>query len=104
MEIELTKENFEKEVLNSEKLVMVDFWASWCGPCKMIAPVVNEIANERQDIKVGKVNVDKQMQLAIRYNIDSIPAILFFKDGKMIKKSIGYSDKGELLDILNGLI
>ena len=103
MEIVLTKDNFESEVINSNKPVMVDFWATWCGPCRMIAPVVEQIANENDNIKVGKVNVDEQMELAIKYKIDAIPAILFFKNGELVKKSVGFSEKNELLQILNAL-
>lgn len=103
MEIVLTKDNFESEVINSDKPVMVDFWATWCGPCRMIAPVVEQIANENDDIKVGKVNVDEQMELAIKYKIDAIPAILFFKNGELVKKSVGFSEKNELLQIINAL-
>lgn len=103
MEIVLTKDNFESEVINSNKPVMVDFWATWCGPCRMIAPVVEQIANENDNIKVGKVNVDEQMELAIKYKIDAIPAILFFKNGELVKKSVGFSEKNELLQIINTL-
>ncbi len=103
MEIVLTKDNFESEVINSNKPVMVDFWATWCGPCRMIAPVVEQIANENDNIKVGKVNVDEQMELAIKYKIDAIPAILFFKNGELVKKSVGFSEKNELLQIINAL-
>lgn len=103
MEIVLTKDNFESEVINSDKPVMVDFWATWCGPCRMIAPVVEQIANENDNIKVGKVNVDEQMELAIKYKIDAIPAILFFKNGELVKKSVGFSEKNELLQIINTL-
>ena len=103
MEIVLTKDNFESEVINSDKPVMVDFWATWCGPCRMIAPVVEQIANENDNIKVGKVNVDEQMELAIKYKIDAIPAILFFKNGELVKKSVGFSEKNELLQIINAL-
>lgn len=103
MEIVLTKDNFESEVINSDKPVMVDFWATWCGPCRMIAPIVEQIANENDNIKVGKVNVDEQMELAIKYKIDAIPAILFFKNGELVKKSVGFSEKNELLQIINAL-
>lgn len=101
-EITLTKNNFENEVLNYEGKVLVDFWASWCGPCKMIAPVVEEIANEFEGkIKVGKVNVDEEAELSINYQVMSIPTILIFENGKLIDKAIGYRGKEELIELLN---
>ena len=101
-EITLTKSNFENEVLNYEGKVLVDFWASWCGPCKMIAPVVEEIANEFEGrVKVGKVNVDDEAELSIKYQVMSIPTILIFENGQVINKSIGYRDKDELIELLN---
>lgn len=96
----ITKENFEKEVLQSEKTVLVDFWASWCGPCKMIAPEVEQIALERDDIKVCKINVDEQGELAIRHGVMSIPALLFFKNGEVVTTAIGYRKKDEILALL----
>ena len=103
-EIELTVENFEKEVINSELPVMVDFWAAWCGPCRMLAPTVAEIANEYAGkIKVGKVNVDEQMDLAIKYNTVSIPTVIFFKDGKVVNTLIGLRDKSEFTDFIKTL-
>lgn len=96
----ITKENFEKEVLQSEKTVLVDFWASWCGPCKMIAPEVEQIALERDDIKVCKINVDEQGELAIRHGVMSIPTLLFFKNGEVVTTAIGYRKKDEILALL----
>ena len=100
-EITLTKNNFDNEVLNYEGKVLVDFWASWCGPCKMIAPVVEEIANEFEGkLKVGKVNVDEEAELSISYQVMSIPTILIFENGKLIDKAIGYRGKEELSHLL----
>lgn len=96
MEITLTKNNFQEEVLASEKPVLVDFWAVWCGPCRMLAPIIGEIADERDDIKVGKVNVDNEPELAEAYGIKSIPTLLLIKDGKVVSSSIGYKEKSEL--------
>ena len=101
-EITLTKSNFESEVLNYEGKVLVDFWASWCGPCKMIAPVVEEIANEFEGrVKVGKVNVDDEAELSIKYQVMSIPTILIFENGEITNKAIGYRSKEELVELLN---
>ena len=97
MEITLTKTNFEAEVLKSDKPVLVDFWAPWCGPCRMLAPVLAEIAAEKADaIKVGKVNVDEEPDLAAKYGISGIPAILLFKDGEVAGTSVGFKPKPEL--------
>ena len=100
--MEITSENFRKEVLNSEVPVLVDFWASWCNPCKMMGPIVEEIAGEMEGkIKVFKLNVDEERNLAIKYNIMSIPAFLLFKDGKVEKQSIGMQSKEDLINFLN---
>ena len=103
MEIEINEGNFEDEVVKSELPVMVDFWATWCGPCKMLAPVVAEIAAEREgSLKVGKVNVDENPELAARFGIMSIPAVLLFKDGKVAAQTVGYMSKDELVAKLLG--
>ena len=97
MELVLTKENFEREVLQSPVPVLVDFWATWCGPCRMIAPAVEAIAEERAGaLKVGKVNVDEEGALAMQFGIQSIPSLLLFKDGKLVDSVIGYRTKEQL--------
>ena len=97
MELVLTKENFEQEVLQSPVPVLVDFWATWCGPCRMIAPAVEQIANERVGtLKVGKVNVDDEGALAMQFGIQSIPTLLLFRDGKIAGSVIGYRTKDQL--------
>ena len=101
MEITLTNENFAQEVLKSDVPVLVDFWATWCGPCRMVAPVVGEIAKENEGtLKVGKVNVDEQQALAMHYGIMSIPTIMLFKNGEIAATSVGYMDKERLLSQL----
>lgn len=98
--IHITAENFESEVMNSDKPVLLDFWAAWCGPCRMIAPVVEEIANERTDIKVGKIDVDDQAELAGRFGIMSIPTLVVVKDGKVVNQSVGAKPKAQILEML----
>ena len=101
MVFEVTEQNFEKEVLNSKEPVLLDFWASWCGPCRMLSPVVEEIANEYFDrVKVGKVNVDEQSELAQKFGIMSIPTLMVFKDGKHIDTKIGVRSKTEIISML----
>lgn len=101
MEITLTSENFEQEVLNSSVPVLVDFWATWCGPCRMLGPVIEEIANESGDAyKVGKVNVDEQPYLASQYRIDVIPTVIVFKAGQIAASSVGVQPKEQLLAML----
>ena len=92
----ITSENFEEKVLNAPNKVLLDFWATWCGPCRMIAPIVHEIAEQRSDIKVCKVNVDNNPQLCNKFGIDSIPTLLLFKNGEVAAKSVGYSNKAVL--------
>lgn len=97
LEIKVTKENFEKEVVNSDKKVIVDFFATWCGPCQMLAPVLSEIAEEYKDkIKVCKINVDEEQELAEKFEVVSIPTLVIFENGQPVKKSVGYISKSEL--------
>ena len=96
----LNKENFQKEVLDIKGLVLVDFYADWCGPCKMIAPIVAEIAQERTDIVVGKINVDDNLIIAKQYNVVNIPTLIVFKDGVENAQIVGYRSKQEILDML----
>lgn len=105
MEIKLNKENFEAEVLKSEKPVLVDFWATWCGPCRMLAPALESIAEAYADkMVVGKVNVDEEMELAIQYKIVSIPALYLFKNGEVKAKTLGYMDENELKKFVDGAL
>mgnify|MGYP002590817943 FL=1 len=97
--INVNKKNFNQEVLNSDKPVLVDFWATWCGPCKMLAPVIEEVADEfSATLKVGKVNVDEEPTLALKYGIASIPTVIKFENGNAIETAIGYRTKQEIID------
>ena len=98
--ITITKENFQSEVVQSDKPVLLDFWATWCGPCRMVSPIVDEIANERGDIKVGKINVDEQPELAQQFRIISIPTLVVMKDGQIANKAVGAMPKEEILALL----
>ena len=94
--------NFQEEVLQSDRPVLVDFWASWCGPCRMVLPIVEEIAEEREDIKVVKVNVDEEAELAAQYQIMSIPTLMVFKNGEITAQALGALPKNQILDLLEG--
>ena len=98
--ITLTADNFEQEVLRSDRPVLVDVWASWCGPCQALAPTVDEVAEEQSEVKVGKVNVDEQPELARQYRILSIPTLLLFKDGELARREVGGRSKEELLELI----
>lgn len=99
--LKITSENFNEEVLNFKGKVLIDFYANWCGPCKMMSPIIDEIAEEMEGkVKVGKVNVDDNQQLAIKYNVMSIPTIIIYKNGMPVKSFVGLRDKNEILDSL----
>ena len=98
--ISVNKNNFNPEVLNSDKPVLLDFWESWCGPCRMVSPIVDEIAAERSDIKVCKINVDEQPELAARFGVMSIPTLVVMKNGKVINQAVGARPKAQILAML----
>ena len=98
--IDVKTADFEAEVLKSDKTVLVDFWAVWCGPCRMLSPVVDQVAEEHPDIKVCKVNVDEEQQLAIKYGVMSIPTLLVFKGGELVNQSVGVIPKEEVLNLI----
>lgn len=98
--LKISKDNFQNEVINSESTVLLDFYADWCGPCRMVSPIVDEIAEERNDIKVGKINVDEEGELAERFAIFSIPALVVIKDGKIVNQSVGARPKAQILAML----
>ncbi len=98
--INVNKGNFNQEVLQSDKPVLVDFWAPWCAPCRMVLPIVEEIAQEREDIKVAKINVDEEPELAMQFGVSSIPTLMVFKDGKRTGQALGARSKNQILDML----
>ena len=98
----VTKNNFQKEVLESNKTVLLDFWASWCGPCKSISPVIDEISTEHPEIMVCTVNIDEEIELSERYNIMSIPTLLIVRDGKVVNQSVGLKSKSQILQLMEG--
>ncbi len=98
--IHITQENFEEKVLKAEGKVLLDFWATWCGPCKMIAPYVEQVAQEREDITVGKIDVDEQPALAAQFGITSIPTLTVMEKGQVVKQALGYRPKADILKLL----
>lgn len=98
--VNITVENFEAEVVNSDKPVLVDFWALWCGPCQMLSPLVDQVAEEVTSVKVGKVNVDEQPDLAVKFGVMSIPMLILFENGEAVKKSVGAVPKSQILDFI----
>lgn len=99
--ITITKDNFKAEVLDSEKPVLIDFWASWCGPCRMMAPVIDAVAEERNDVKVGKINVDEESELAAAFKIMSIPTVMLVNRGEVVNGTVGVRPKSDILAMLN---
>lgn len=98
--IEITKENFENEVVKSDRPVLLDFWAPWCGPCRMLSPIVDEVAEEHPEIKVGKVNVDEQEELAARFDVMSIPSLFVLKNGEVVNQSVGALPKAQVVALI----
>ena len=99
--VHITKDNFNKEVMESETVVLLDFWATWCGPCQMIAPILNEVAEECPDITVGKIDVDEEQELAMSFGITSIPTLIVIKNGKAVDKAIGMRAKNQIIEMID---
>ncbi|MBQ8794812.1 MAG: thioredoxin [Clostridia bacterium] len=99
--IHITKENFSKEVMETEKVVLLDFWATWCGPCQMIAPILEEVAQECPDVTIGKIDVDKEQELAMSFNISSIPTLIVIKNGKAVDKAVGLRAKNQIIEMID---
>ena len=97
----ITKANFDELVIRSDKTVLLDFWAPWCGPCRMVAPIVEEIAGEREDLLLGKVNVDEEMELAMQFGVSSIPTLVVMKDGQAVAQAVGYRPKADIEKLLD---
>lgn len=98
--VNVTKDNFEEEILKAEQTVLVDFWAGWCGPCKMLGPIVDQVAQEHPEIKVCKIDIDEQTELAVQYKVMNIPTLLVFKNGEVANQSVGVISKNEILELL----
>lgn len=99
--IHITKDNFNKEVMDTEKVVLLDFWATWCGPCQMIAPILEEVAEECPDATIGKIDVDKEQELAMSFRIESIPTLIVMKNGKAVAKSVGLRAKNQIIEMID---